>query len=149
MRLTNYLLAALLIFSVNVFAQTDSDKDKKKKAKENKNLPLKPERFYELKTDTGTWMSLDISPDGQKIVFDLLGDIYIMPITGGKANRVTKGMAFDTNPRFSYAHHNLGTAYVSIGKFNEAKKHFEEAIRLNIFFYTLFNNQRISYISCF
>ncbi len=101
MRLTNYLLAALLIFSVNVFAQTDSDKDKKKKAKENKNLPLKPERFYELKTDTGTWMSLDISPDGQKIVFDLLGDIYIMPITGGKANRVTKGMAFDTNPRFS------------------------------------------------
>ena len=101
MRLTNYLLAALLIFSVNVFAQTDSDKDKKKKAKENKNLPLKPERFYELKTDTGTWMSLDISPDGQKIVFDLLGDIYVMPITGGKADRITKGMAFDTNPRFS------------------------------------------------
>ena len=45
MRLTNYLLAALLIFSVNIFAQTDLDKEKKKKAKENKNLPLKPERF--------------------------------------------------------------------------------------------------------
>ena len=101
MRLTNYLLAALLIFSVNIFAQTDSDKDKKKKPKENKNLPLKPERFYELKTDTGTWISLDVSPDGEKIVFDLLGDIYMMPISGGKANRITKGMAFDTNPRFS------------------------------------------------
>jgi len=37
MRLTNYLLAALLIFSVNIFAQTDSNKDKKKKVKENKN----------------------------------------------------------------------------------------------------------------
>ncbi len=101
MKLTNYLLAALLIFSVNIFAQTDSDKDKKKKPKENKNLPLKPERFYELKTDTGTWISLDVSPDGEKIVFDLLGDIYMMPISGGKANRITKGMAFDTNPRFS------------------------------------------------
>ena len=101
MRLTNYLLAALLIFSVNIFAQTDSDKDKKKKVKENKNLPLKPERFFELKTNTGTWMSLDISPDGEKIVFDLLGDIYMMPISGGKANRITEGMAFDTNPRFS------------------------------------------------
>ena len=101
MRLTNYLLAALLIFSVNIFAQTDSDKDQKKKVKENKNLPLKPERFFELKTNTGTWMSLDISPDGEKIVFDLLGDIYMMPISGGKANRITEGMAFDTNPRFS------------------------------------------------
>ena len=46
-------------------------------------------------------MSLDISPDGDKIVFDLLGDNYMMPISGGKANRITEGMAFDTNPRFS------------------------------------------------
>ena len=30
-------------------------------------------------------MDLDLSPDGYEIVFDLLGDIYIMPISGGKA----------------------------------------------------------------
>ena len=46
-------------------------------------------------------MSLDVSPDGQTIVFDLLGDLYTMPIEGGMATRITKGMAFDAQPRFS------------------------------------------------
>ncbi len=43
-------------------------------------------------------MSLDVSPDGQTIVFDLLGDLYTMPIAGGTATRITKGMAFDAQP---------------------------------------------------
>jgi hypothetical protein len=30
----------------------------------------------------GTWMSVDVSPDGTTLVFDLLGDIYTMPIAG-------------------------------------------------------------------
>jgi hypothetical protein len=38
----------------------------------------------EFTTDEGTWMNLDVSPDGSDIVFDLLGDIYIMPISGGQ-----------------------------------------------------------------
>ncbi|MEX2284663.1 MAG: amidohydrolase family protein [Gemmatimonadota bacterium] len=46
-------------------------------------------------------MSLDVSPDGKQIVFDLLGDLYTMPIEGGKAKRITSGMAFDAQPRFS------------------------------------------------
>ena len=49
----------------------------------------------------GTWMSLDVSPDGQTIVFDLLGDIYTMPIDGGNATSITSGMAYDVQPRFS------------------------------------------------
>ena len=28
-------------------------------------------------------MSVDVEPDGQHIVFDLLGDIYLLPIAGG------------------------------------------------------------------
>ncbi|RCH56887.1 amidohydrolase [Mucilaginibacter hurinus] len=46
-------------------------------------------------------MNLDVSPDGKTIVFDLLGDIYSMPITGGKATILAGGRAFEVQPRFS------------------------------------------------
>jgi len=68
---------------------------------EFKTLPLKPKRTIPLHTTEGTWISLDISPDGKTIVFDLLGDLYTIPASGGKATIVTKGLAFDTHPRYS------------------------------------------------
>lgn len=46
-------------------------------------------------------MSLDISPDGQTLVFDLMGDLYSMPATGGKATAITRGLAYDVHPRYS------------------------------------------------
>ena len=46
-------------------------------------------------------MSIDVSPDGQSLAFDLLGDIYTIPITGGKATPITSGMAYETHPRYS------------------------------------------------
>jgi len=49
----------------------------------------------------GTWMNLDVSPDGQHIVFDLLGDLYKMPISGGKATILRSGLAWEVQPRFS------------------------------------------------
>lgn len=49
----------------------------------------------------GTWMSVDVSPDGGTIVFDLLGDLYTLPIAGGQARRITDGRAYDTQPRWS------------------------------------------------
>src|ERR687894_83935 len=64
-------------------------------------LPLKPTRNVRFTTDEGTWMSLDVSPDGRTIVFDLVGDIYTLPVAGGKATRVTDGMAMDAQPRWS------------------------------------------------
>ena len=54
-----------------------------------------------LDTRSGTWMSLDVSPDGREIVFDLLGDLYVLPIAGGEAKALTSGMAWDEQPRFS------------------------------------------------
>lgn len=67
----------------------------------NKNLPIKTARNIPLSTTEGTWMSVDMSPDGKTIVFDLLGDLYTLPATGGKATQITKGLAFDTHPRYS------------------------------------------------
>ena len=49
----------------------------------------------------GTWMNLDVSPDGREIVFDLLGDLYVLPVEGGEARLLTQGSAFDVQPRFS------------------------------------------------
>ena len=46
-------------------------------------------------------MSLDVSPDGKEIVFDLLGDLYTMPIGGGEAKALTSGIAWDMQPRYS------------------------------------------------
>ena len=64
-------------------------------------LPLATGRKAEFKATKGTWISLDVSPDGQTIVFDFLGDLYTMPVAGGKAAPLTTGMAFDAQPRFS------------------------------------------------
>ncbi|HEV8148928.1 MAG TPA: amidohydrolase family protein [Gemmatimonadales bacterium] len=64
-------------------------------------LPLKPARTASFTTKVGSWMSLDVSPEGQTLVFDLLGDLYTLPISGGKAVPFTRGMAFDAQPRFS------------------------------------------------
>ena len=64
-------------------------------------LPLEPARTVSLTADRGSWMSVDVSPDGRSVVFDLLGDLYMMPITGGAATQLTRGMGFDAQPRFS------------------------------------------------
>ena len=66
-----------------------------------KPLPLEPGRKAEWTATKGTWISLDVSPDGQTIVFDLMGDLYTLPIAGGKATRITSGMAYDAQPRYS------------------------------------------------
>jgi len=64
-------------------------------------LPLKPARTLRFTTDEGTWISTDVSPDGRTLILDLLGDLYVLPIEGGEAKALTRGMAFDTQPRFS------------------------------------------------
>ena len=64
-------------------------------------LTLPTPRAVRFTTDEGTWMSVDVSPDGQTLVFDLLGDLYTLPITGGKATRITSGQGFDAMPVFS------------------------------------------------
>ncbi len=54
-------------------------------------------------TSEGTWMSLDVSPDGAALVFDLLGHIYRLPVDGGRAECLTQdsGVAVNYHPRWS------------------------------------------------
>ena len=66
-----------------------------------KNLPLKASRMFDLRTSEGTWTSVDVSPDGKTIVFDMMGDLYTLPMEGGKAIQITRGLAFDQHPRYS------------------------------------------------
>ncbi len=90
-----FALAGLVVWPI---AAQQADVTKKKW---DVNEPLGPTTKIEFDTSEGTWMNVDVSPDGKTIVFDLLGDIYTMPASGGNATRVTSGPAFDMQPRFS------------------------------------------------
>jgi len=91
-------LLALLALPVTLLAQRGAQPPRDPM---QEGLPLRPDRTFSFTTKTGNWTSLDVSPDGKSLVFDLLGDIYTMPITGGKAMPITQGMAFDGQPRYS------------------------------------------------
>jgi Tol biopolymer transport system component/imidazolonepropionase-like amidohydrolase len=82
-------------------AQGDKKTEEKKDEKKAEELPLKADGKVEFTTDEGTWMSLDVSPDGQSVVFDLLGDIYTLPIAGGEAKRIIGGISFESQPKYS------------------------------------------------
>ncbi len=100
-RLLCLLVVALAVPHVP-FAQTKAQNDKAAAdAVKKKALPLITERALSFTTSEATWMSLDLSPDGQTIVFELLGDLYTLPIAGGEATRITDGQAYDMQPAFS------------------------------------------------
>ncbi|MET4682980.1 amidohydrolase family protein [Brevundimonas faecalis] len=63
--------------------------------------PMGPSRDIRIDVNEGTWMSVDVSPDGTEILFDLLGDIYALPIGGGEARPVSSGVAWDMQAKYS------------------------------------------------
>ncbi len=79
----------------------DSPKEDSDKPKWDVSKPTGPTTEVPIDTDEGTWLSLDVSPDGQRIIFDLLGDLYEIPIAGGDAKAITSGLAWDMQPRYS------------------------------------------------
>jgi Tol biopolymer transport system component len=64
-------------------------------------LPIKPARTIAFSTDEGSYMNVDVSPDGRTLLFDLLGDLYSVPATGGKARQLTRGTALHLRPVWS------------------------------------------------
>jgi len=109
------VLALLLTLGLGVppLNAQEPKQEEKKEAKmdeKKKGLPLKAERAVEFTTDEGTWISLDVSPHGKNILFELLGDLYLLPLEGGEAKRLPLSdssakdgstMAFDSQPKYS------------------------------------------------
>ncbi len=90
--MSKQLVVAVLILLLTVQA-TANDKDE--------TLPLQPTRTLQFDVDEGTWMSLDVSPDGHTIIFELLGDLYAIDATGGKTQLISGGTPFDSQPTYS------------------------------------------------
>ncbi len=97
------LIASLLLAHPALAQEKEPDKGKEKKedVAADINKARADARKITFTTSDATWASLDVSPDGKTIVFDLLGDIYAVPIAGGAAARLTSGPAYDCQPRFS------------------------------------------------
>ncbi|WP_271424657.1 amidohydrolase family protein [Aequorivita sinensis] len=100
------LLSTLLIFTISLTLTAQKKKKKDSEKSEAKWEVANPGKDFNYKThsfttDEGTWMNLDVSPDGQTIVFDMVGDIYTLPITGGTAKAIRTGIPFEIQPRFS------------------------------------------------
>ena len=95
-----YTLSLALLF-VTAGAATAQEGSNGDGEPENEDLPLPVDRTVAIDMTEGSWISLDVSPDGETIVFDYLGDLFTIPIDGGDATQLTSGMAFDAQPRFS------------------------------------------------
>ena len=99
-------LAATLACSTSVRAQSTpipaaSAADAKPDKWDVNAPPGMTTRKVRLAVDEGSWMNVDVAPDGRTIAFDLLGDIYVMPIEGGTPTRIAEGLAYEHQPRFS------------------------------------------------
>ena len=78
-----------------------AEKDTSEKPRWDVNNP--PGENYQANIDVteGTWMNVTVSPDGQTLAFDLLGDIYSIPVKGGTARPLTHSIAWEMQPQFS------------------------------------------------
>ncbi len=95
MRLTPSLVVVSYLLGSGLFAQDKPTWDVTQ--------PRGKTRDIAFTTTEGTWMSVDQSPDGQWLAFDLLGHIYRLPAAGGDAVALTQssGIAINTHPRIS------------------------------------------------
>lgn len=93
MNSNKFLVAALIVLPFAAFGEDDDKWDVNAIPGESREVTID--------TRSGSWMSVDVSPDGKTIVFDLLGDIYVVPASGGEAKAINSGFAWSMQPRFS------------------------------------------------
>ncbi|MEL7185032.1 MAG: amidohydrolase family protein [Pseudomonadota bacterium] len=93
MSINKFLVAAALVLPLAVVAEEEESWDVNDIPGESREITID--------TTSGTWMNLDVSPDGSTIAFDMLGDIYTLPIEGGAATAINSGLSWSMQPRFS------------------------------------------------
>jgi len=93
---THSIVWALALLLIN-----NPSNAEQKKPEWSVNNPQGKFTTVDIDVDQGTWMNVDLSPDGKTIVFDLLGDIYTMPIEGGNAKALMTDIAWQMQPKFS------------------------------------------------
>jgi Tol biopolymer transport system component/imidazolonepropionase-like amidohydrolase len=91
------LVAATLLVLTAPLARTQEQAESER----NRELVLKTAETLEFSTDEVTWPSVDVSPDGRTLIFDVLGDLYTLPVAGGTATRIMGGLSFESQPAFS------------------------------------------------
>ncbi|MGI2179295.1 amidohydrolase family protein [Shewanella frigidimarina] len=96
-KLTPLYTAIALTLGISGFAYAEDDKVKWH-VNAPENAPLSK---IDINVTEGTWMNVNVSPDGEHIVFDLLGDIYQIPIAGGEAKPLAQGIAWQMQPVYS------------------------------------------------
>ena len=96
-KLTPIYTAMALTLGISSFAYAEDDKVKWH-VNAPENAPLSK---IDINVTEGTWMNINVSPNGEHIVFDLLGDIYQIPIAGGEAKPLAQGIAWQMQPVYS------------------------------------------------
>ena len=97
-KLTPIYTAIALSLGISTSSFATEEEAAKWQVNAPENAPLQK---VDINVTDGTWMNVSVSPDGKTIVFDLLGDIYQMPISGGEAKAISSGIAWQMQPVYS------------------------------------------------
>src|SRR5680860_42196 len=95
--LMNIVLLVVFVLGLNIPSNAQNAENESS----GKDLPIEAARTVHLNKNEGTWLSLDVHPNGQKIIFDYMGNLFELPIGGGDATQLTHGMGFDSQPQYS------------------------------------------------
>lgn len=100
-KLLSIFVALVVTTSLQAFDKPAKETQEKDSQKWDVNHPPGEAYFADIDVTQGTWMNVDVSPDGKTVLFDLLGDVYSMPIDGGEAKAITHSIAWEMQAKFS------------------------------------------------
>ncbi len=100
-KVISLLIASVMLPAAMQSQATDTKAAPEKEPAWSVNAPQGVFKEVNIDVTSGTWMSVDVSPDGNTLVFDFLGDIYLMDIDGGEAKPLMTDIAWQMQPRFS------------------------------------------------